>query len=312
MTDGSTLISQYFSPASKRGYPSTSSEGDNSFSSVQPTKRMNIMNDTSVDPVQAALKELFEKMNTLSTKEDVQEMKTQVQTLSDTMMKKLEKLEGEMLEVESKQAAVQKEVKLVKGKTTRIEHNLNDHELRIRRLEKEMNDAEQFSRRWNLRVYKIPEASKETPEDCVKKSCNIFSDYIGVPTSPQDIEVAHRTGRPDKDRARPILVRFFDRKKRDAILQKRKVLKGKGLSVDEDLTFGNYELTRKAFKHSATLAVWSSNGKILAKLKNNVTVRLNIHSDLESEFSKVMDSGRPTQAITSTSKSNSVGSDTER
>ena len=37
-------------------------------------------------------------------------------------------------------------------------------------------------------------------------------------------------------------------------------------------------------EHSATLAVWSSNRRSLAKVKNGRIVRLNIHTDLDEEF----------------------------
>lgn len=215
-------------------------------------------------------------------------MKADVKVMTDNVMEKLEKLEGQMLDMESKTAAVAKEVKVVKGKTTRLEHNLNDHELRMRKLEKEMNDAEQYSRRWNLRVYKVPEVKgAETADDCAKKVAGIFSNQVGVPITRVDIEVAHRAGKPG-DKPRPILVRFFDRKKRDEVLANRKKLKGKGIAIDEDLTWQNYQLSKRASQSSATMSVWSSGGKILAKLKNNVTVRLSIHSNLDDVFRKAM------------------------
>ena len=56
----------------------------------------------------------------------------------------------------------------------------------------------------------------------------------------------------------------------------------------EDLTYANYQVSKKAMEHSATLAVWSSNGKILAKVKNGRIVRLNIHTDLDEVFKRAM------------------------
>ena len=44
--------------------------------------------------------------------------------------------------------------------------------------------------------------------------------------------------------------------------------------VGEDLTYANYQVSKKAMEHSATLAVWSSNGRILAKVKNGRKLRI--------------------------------------
>ena len=74
--------------------------------------------------------------------------------------------------------------------------------------------------------------------------------------------------------SRPIIVRFFDRKKRDEVLRNRRNLKMKVFVVGEDLTYANYQVSKKAMEHSATLAVWSSNGRILAKVKNGRKLRI--------------------------------------
>ena len=49
-------------------------------------------------------------------------------------------------------------------------------------------------------------------------------------------------------------------------------------------THANYQVFRKASEHSATMSVWSSNGKILATVKNGHIVRVNIHADLDEAF----------------------------
>ena len=90
--------------------------------------------------------------------------------------------------------------------------------------------------------------------------------------------------------AAPIIVRFFDRKKRDKVLSNRRSLKRKVFVVGEDLTYANYQMSKKAMEHSATLAVWSSNGRILAKIKNGRIVRLNIHTALDEVFKQAMHS----------------------
>ena len=56
--------------------------------------------------------------------------------------------------------------------------------------------------------------------------------------------------------------------------------------MDEDLTAANYKLAREAYKHSYTLASWSSQGKVFAKLKNGKTVRIKYGADINELFKK--------------------------
>ena len=49
------------------------------------------------------------------------------------------------------------------------------------RRERELNDLQQYSRRWNLQVFKVPEKEKETAADCTAKVCAIFCDKAGIP-----------------------------------------------------------------------------------------------------------------------------------
>ena len=94
------------------------------------------MAETTDDPVQAALKELFNRMGTLATKEDVQAMRDHVQRFTHDVMEKLEKMEGQLLEAESKGAAVAKDIRVVKGKTSRLENSVNEHDVLLCHVER--------------------------------------------------------------------------------------------------------------------------------------------------------------------------------
>ena len=117
---------------------------------------------------------------------------------------------------------------------------LSAHEQQVRKMQKEQNDQQQYSRRWNLRVFKVPEGDGETVDDCRKKCCDIFDQKVNVKTAVTDIEVAHRTGTPGGTKSRPVLVRFFDRKLPDQILANRRKIKNEGIVIGEDLTFANH------------------------------------------------------------------------
>ena len=47
-------------------------------------------------------------------------------------------------------------------------------------------------------------------------------------------------------------------------------------------------MSKRANEHSATMSVWSSNGKMFAKVKNGRIVRVNIPTDLDEAFRRAM------------------------
>ena len=150
-------------------------------------------------------------------------------------------------------------------------------------MRRNQNGHEQYLRRWNCRVYKVPEEEGKTANSCIKKCAK----NIGVKVTEADIDVAHRIGPPPpRERSRPIIVRFLSRQARDLVVSNRNNLTNKGVAVGEDLTKAKYNLLLAAENHSATLAAWSSNGKILSKLKNGRIIRVDIDVDMNPVFKK--------------------------
>ena len=155
------MIGSYFSRTGlKRNHSSTSDESDVSISSVndskkQEKKRMNTVVEDSDMAVQTAIDNISKRFDTLATKVDVEQMRDEVKCLTKTFMEKLE-----------------------------------NQDRRIKQNERELNDLQQYSRRWNLRVFKVPVKEKETAADCTAKVCAIFIDKVGTPITASDIEVA--------------------------------------------------------------------------------------------------------------------------
>ena len=106
------------------------------------------------------------------------------------------------------------EVKSLKKVNETVTDIVKQQDRRIKQNERELNDVQQYSGRWNLRVFKVAENEKEIAADCTSKVCAIFSDKIGIPTKASDNEVDHRTGKRSSTRPRPILIPIRDRKKR--------------------------------------------------------------------------------------------------
>lgn len=154
----SEAVSPYFSKCgTKRNYPSTSDESDNSIcseasaSSRQERKRLNavVSEDDTDMAVQAALDKISQRLDTLATRTDVDQIKVEVKNLTQTFFEKLEKLEGRLFDIETKTDKTEAEVKAEKKKTEILTDTVKQQERRLRQLEREQNDLQQYTRRWN-------------------------------------------------------------------------------------------------------------------------------------------------------------------
>lgn len=226
--------------------------------------------------VREILKTIENKLSMMATTEDVKNLGRQ-------FSEKFDMLEGRLFEALQRTDALQKEITNLKA------DNLSLHE-KLSAIEKNQNELEQYNRKWNIRIFNVPERQSETTEDCAKQCCHIFSEMLGVSTKESDLEAIHRVGRVEvgRKRPRPIIVRFLKRDQRDRILADRKKLKGKGISIAEDLTAANYRLERAAFRHSATLASWSASGRIFVRLKNGKILKLQVGDNVDEVLSKAM------------------------
>ena len=219
-------------------------------------------------------------------------VREELRVLTESFREKLEKLEGRLFDIEAMSKRMEAELKEVKKTKpgTAEQHPASAPGGRIKAGKREQTDLQQYSRRWNLRVYKVPEPDTKTAEDCAKTVCQIFSDCVGVRPTAEEVEVAHGAGQRSSVNPRPVLVRFFGRRKRDRILSQCRNLTGKKYVIGEDLTYSNYQLSRRANEHPATESVWSPNGKILARMNNGLIIRLNIHSNLNEAFRRATSS----------------------
>lgn len=102
-------------------------------------------------------------------------------------------------------------------------------------LEGKIDDLENRSRRNNLIVYGISEAANESFEELKKLVCeDIFDGLLNVTTA--SLERIHRLGKPQRNKTRPVIVRFFDFNDKVNVLKNARKLKGKKISISEDFS----------------------------------------------------------------------------
>ena len=119
-----------------------------------------------------------------------------------------------------------------------IESVISSHEDRIRLLEYKSIDLEARSRRNNLLFYGLKE---NRLEDCKDIICQFVSVELNVSINEPDISRAHRVGRFDRRRERPIIVAFESYLTTDSIIKQGFRLKDSVYSVSRDYPL---EITR--------------------------------------------------------------------
>lgn len=155
---------------------------------------------------------------------------------------------------------------------------------RLETLEKQADQAEQYSRRNCLRISGFSEEENENTDDIVLK---LASD-IGCDTQLPHIDRSHRIGNPKKKTSKPrdIIVKFSTYRYRQAFYKQRTVLKDsghRGVFVNEDLTkvrSGILYEARKLLKAELVKGAWSSDGNILVKDRTDHVHRITNSADL--------------------------------
>ena len=259
---------------------------------LQSISNSDMSMEENIKKINETLVSLSARLSTLQTKEDanvladslrdsMDKMKNDLAEMCNNIRDKVETFDARVMEVEDRMDNLEKENESLREKNCELLD-------RVERCEAYQNELEQYTRRWNLRVFRVPEEKNETERQTAQKVCNLFTDVLKVNTTPNDFEACHRLGnvgqggtgtkRKNKDGARAIIIRFKpgSRDLRDRILKTRSDLKKKNnpASISEDLTKGNADLLKACYDHPECESSWSINGKIFAKLKNEVKFRV--------------------------------------
>ena len=226
-----------------------------------------------------------------------------------------EELTGKNHELQIENDKLKTEMKAVKEQAASATAVCERVDEGMGKLRRDINGLEQYGRRSNLRIFGVDERGGE---DVRQKTLEVFSS-VGMRLRPSDIEAAHRLGKREEEeenrkreesgrelgreegeegeyhsesedgggkvgKSRPIIVKLLNRADAEDILKRRRVLKGSGVSVAEDLTRMNYTLMRRA--EGEGLIAWSKRGRIYAKREGG---RAHIIEG-EADFQKVKNS----------------------
>ncbi|XP_040359365.1 uncharacterized protein LOC121047824 [Ixodes scapularis] len=126
-----------------------------------------------------------------------------------------------------------------------LEQKLESVLLEMASLKRRSDDAESRSRRSNLIFFGFKDTTKETWAESEKLVLDLCSDKLGLQIDPATIDRAHRIGRFNPAKNRPVVVKFSQFKLKDAVLGSAFKLKDTGISVSEDYP-QNVQFARKS------------------------------------------------------------------
>ena len=213
----------------------------------------------------------------------------------EAIQKRMEKLEEQQERLESAQmdveVAVEKAAKAsppLISRCNELEEQVSSLKTQVRAAEALANANEQYSRRNNIRIRGLAVADN----NCKMTVSNFISNTLGLrddegrrlQLKPTDIEAAHPLHpHPRRQTSRQttqptIIVRFHDRDLRDRVISCRKQLKGKPITITDDLTSRNQQMLMKLRESPLLESAWTWHGKVLGKLKSsNRIINYNIH-----------------------------------
>jgi len=136
---------------------------------------------------------------------------------------------------------------------------------RLDKLDLKVDDIEQRSRLENLRIFGIPEKPGEQTDQLVID----VASKIGVTLTSSSIGRSHRVGPKKPGSKRAIIVKFVSFADRQKMFTAKKQLKGTNITIKEDLTAARQAVLKKAMEKFSDCPVWTRNGVIIIKSKDN-------------------------------------------
>ena len=225
-----------------------SSNGSNAFNTEMMMAAINAALDTKLDQLAARIE------NMVTSK--IEELERKFENVEDEVKKLKDDVDVSIHHVES---VLKDEIDLTWEYAVRNEH---------------------YSRKNNLRVLGLVEEEEENLE---AKFIKIVEDNLQGEISADEIEIIHRIGARKSGRGeqgsrrdgkpRPVIVKLLSHKSKMKILLKRKMLKGKGLVIAEDMADDIAKRLKELKRKRSVESSWFSNGKIRYKQRDDPRVK---------------------------------------
>lgn len=200
---------------------------------------------------------------------------------------KIEHLKRENSELKDNITRLESEKRALKHELDETNEALNDIHVRLAETENMSKSAfakanynEQYSRKFNVKIYGIPESRDEDPLESVNGALK----DIGAEIQGNDVTAIHRI--PGKrDEHRPIVIKFQKPAAKAQIMKKRSDIKklNKGWKISDDVTKANATLISNLNKDERISSAWYFNGSVYGQCGNR-RIKFDIFDDIERKL----------------------------
>lgn len=180
--------------------------------------------------------------------------------------KKLSWLEEKVTELKTEIKDVkqyyEKQINYLEGITKTI---MNENSV----MHKKCDNMEQGMKKNNLRIFNYKETERENlKQDIIK----FLKEKMAININNADIELCYRVGKKTEARgkARGVFMKLRTYEMKQIIYGKKKLLKGTGVVVREDLTSVRLKMLNKAIEKTSLQNVWTNEGNIFVNFKNKI------------------------------------------
>lgn len=185
---------------------------------------------------------------------DVQELKTGLNFCGDKLKEKTDNADKELCQLKSEML-----------KATQIQGRLFQN---VDELKKKSIEAEDRSRRNNLRIDGITENRKENWNETKTKLQELFEQKLLV--NGAVIERAHRVGKAQEGQPRTIVCKLLNYNDKERIRKNTSKLKGSGIYVNDDFSEETLAIRKELYRQQRT---HRENGKFARVSYNRLIVR---------------------------------------
>lgn len=149
----------------------------------------------------------------------------------------------------------------IERKTSNLEDKINELQKENTSLKEIVYSLEQNNKQNNIRIFGLPLTDTNVENDVLSMLKN-----MQVKCSSKDISQCYKIKTSSKNKKSQVFVKFINNSVKMDAIRNRKLLKGKGIIINEDLTKYKYNLLKQAQLQLGKKAVWAFNGLI------NITV----------------------------------------
>src|SRR3989442_6003242 len=225
-----------------------------------------------------------------------------VEAIEKKLDMKIDCQASEIFELHKKVEQLEKQNKNLESINNQLNDKINQINTKLETLTAAIDDKDQYSRNTNLILHGVP--SLATPDghenQLMQHVIQVLNTNLGTTIQESDISTAHRLGKPTSivasantsasvgsitsqlSRPSPIIVQFNSKNVRNETLRQRKRLKGKGISINEQLTTRRASLLKRSSELVAAKrldSAWSHDWRIIVKTLNHRTIV--VHSEID-------------------------------